>query len=635
MGVPGFDGGYVGVDVFVVISGFLITGHLLRGSNKGNGRRLLEFYGHRAQRILPAATLTIIGTLVGALILQPALFQQATAVDARSASLFFSNLHFESTTGYFQQLVPPSPFLQFWSLSLEEQFYFLWPVIVIVLGGILAVRAERRHSRVAAIAAVLGAVSFAVSWWAVGNDSSYAYFTLTSRAWEFLVGGLLAALAVWTARLDTSWVKVVPWVGLGMIAIATVRYDASTQFPGPAALLPVGGAALVILGWHQRSGQGNPLLSTRPFTIVGRYSYSLYLWHWPVLILLAARFPTVGTDWKRAAVVMAVIGVPAAVIAYHLVEDPVRRSRRIRADWRRALGLGAALVLLSVGASYVYAALAHDGPFDSGRPADAVAFDGSGVTATDYVPSNLEPALATFGKQPATDASACPSLGTCHVGDPDADTRVVLFGDSHAAEWTPALAAMADDGDWRLDRYAEGACASFLFKPISGAISNCDGWRQGVLDSLAADPPDVIVLSNLSTLTYASDPDDWRRGVREALAALPEESKVVVLSETPRAGKPVPVCLATNLENPRPCEPTITPQQKELNAELRQMTEDAGATFVDLEPWLCSDDRCPAITGNVLVYSDDSHLTEAFVLSRTTQLADVLNDLLSAGGSPR
>ena len=351
-GVPGFGGGFVGVDVFLVISGFLITGHLLRPSAARGGRRLLEFYGHRAQRILPAATLAIIGTLVGALVLQPALFQQRTAIDARSASLFVSNLRFESTTNYFQRDLPPSPFLQFWSLSLEEQFYLLWPALVIGLLflGVRFFRSDRRWGAVIPVAAVIGVTSFAISCWAVNNDSGFGYFALASRAWEFLAGGLLAALAVWTNRIGLRWSRILPWIGLGMIAVAVLMYDDRTPFPGVAALLPIGGAALVILGWHQPSGKGNPVLSTWPFRTIGRYSYSLYLWHWPVLILLTARFPTIATRWPRAAAVTIVIVVPVAVAAYHLVEDPVRRMKRIRADWRLGVGLGVALVALSVGA---------------------------------------------------------------------------------------------------------------------------------------------------------------------------------------------------------------------------------------------------------------------------------------------
>ena len=630
VGVPGFDGGYVGVDVFLVISGFLITGHLLRSSEVRGGRRLLDFYGHRVQRILPAATVAIVGTLVGALLLQPALFQQQTALDARSASLFFSNLRFEASTGYFQRALPPSPFLQFWSLSLEEQFYLLWPVIVLIIAAALAGRSGRRQSRVLAIAGVLTVVSFTISWWAVGSNSSFAYFTLASRAWEFLAGGLLAALAVWTSRIESGWIRVAPWIGLALIAIATVKYDPSTSFPGPAALLPVGGAALVILGWHHARGQGNPVLSTRPFQLVGRYSYSLYLWHWPVLVLLAARFPTIATNWKRGAAVMLVIGVPLALASYHLVENPVRRSGRIRADWRLGVGMGVALVAFSVGASYVYSTLAHHGPYDAGRPAAAQPFDGTNVVATDFVPSNLDPELSTFARAAGPSSIGCPGLGTCRVGNPSAETSVALFGDSHAAEWTPALAQIAVDNGWRMDRYAAGACGSFLFPALRNPTVNCGEWRREVLDQLAADPPDVIVLSNLSALTYAANPQEWRQGVIDGLAALPAESKVVVFSETPRAEKNVPICLASHLEDTRPCEPAMTPELRQLNAELGRLVEDAGGTFVDLESWMCTADRCPAITGNVLVYSDDSHVTEPFVLSRTGQVADVLTAVAAA-----
>jgi peptidoglycan/LPS O-acetylase OafA/YrhL len=272
-GVPFLRGGYVGVDVFFVLSGYLITGLLLRQARRGGRIRLSEFYVRRARRILPAAVLTLVVTdLVAHQLLNLVRARQAVS-DSVWAAFFMANVHFaQEGSDYFSQLQPPSPVQHYWTLAVEEQFYLVWPV---VLAGVLTVPCLRR--RLLWIVLAAAAASLAWSIHSTATDATYAYYSTATRAWELAVG---AALAIAAPRLRGA----AAWLGLACICTAAVAFSSSTPFPGYAALLPTVGAALVIAA---SNGSASRLLSRAPLRYVGDRSYAFYLWHWPVLVIAA------------------------------------------------------------------------------------------------------------------------------------------------------------------------------------------------------------------------------------------------------------------------------------------------------------------------------------------------------------
>ncbi|MFD0045388.1 acyltransferase family protein [Pseudarthrobacter scleromae] len=363
-GVPGLHGGYVGVDVFFVVSGFLITGLLLKEAEGGRRVSLMGFYARRARRILPAATLVLAATVVASFALIGGTTAARTAEDGQWAALFASNFRsIDQGTDYWASDLPPSPLQHYWSLAIEEQFYLFWPASMIAVAAIG--RRFPLRTRLTLLLAVTIAASLAWSVYATAENASAAYFSPLTRTWELAAGAILAVLTPAIMRLPAFLAGVTGVAGLSAIAAAALTLDEYTRFPGSAALLPVGGTVLVIIGGTITANRGAELLlRCRPLQWVGKLSYSLYLWHWPVLILAAAALGTeLGMATKLA---FAAVALALSVITYKYVESPVRNSRWLKA--RRpsvSVALGVALVALSLAlASILVSILPKPSPTD-------------------------------------------------------------------------------------------------------------------------------------------------------------------------------------------------------------------------------------------------------------------------------
>ncbi len=618
-GIAGVSGGFAGVDVFFVISGYLITRLLVDERDRTGRTRMASFYARRARRLLPAATAVLVATFVAAAVWQGPLEQRESIGDGRAAALFVANVRFAVTaTDYLGEATAPSVFQQYWSLSLEEQWYLLWPALLV-----LAAVATRRRAVTGVVVGAVVVGSFAWSWHQSSADAIGAFFGLPARAWELGVGALVALAAAPLARLADRSAAARAIAGAGgllAIVVACVWFTRTTPWPGWAAALPVLGTAAVIAAGcgtgHHPAGR---LLGVAPLQWIGRRSYSLYLWHWPPLVLAADLTAT------RTGMATYLVGVViVATVSYRFIEQPARTSPALAGHPRRSLALGAALVAVGVAASFVFAAVV-DRPLDAGvawtGPAHVT---GAPIAATDIVPTNLTPPLVDAGadKDPSAEGRAtCARRGTCSAGAADASTEVVLLGDSHAGHWMPALAAQADPSGWHVDRVTRGACSPFV-PPDAADLDECATFLDAAWADLAAAPPDVLVLSGRHRTRFGRDPQGWADEVRDALALVPDGVRVVVVGETPETDEPVPSCLASHLDDARSCEPSWPDAEvTRINDELRAIAEEARATYADPIELLCADDRCPAIAGDQLVYRDRSHLTASFVESRAPEVA--------------
>jgi peptidoglycan/LPS O-acetylase OafA/YrhL len=346
-GVPGVSGGFVGVDVFYVVSGFVITGLLLRERAVDKRNDLIAFYARRCRRILPAATLVVIVSVLASYHWLGFVFGAQVAGDGQAAALFAANFHFIANgTNYINSKLPPSPLQNFWSLAVEEQFYLVYPTLFIAVAAVC----KRRYSLATKLAAVLGCVTVASYLWSInqtGQDSVAAYFSPFTRAWELALGALVAVLTPRLQALPKRLAALAAWLGLGMIVLAALWFGSWTAYPGSAAALPVAGAALVIGAGAAVPALGaERLLRLRPFQWLGKLSYSLYLWHWPLLVIameyatrplsLAARL-----GWVAA-------GLGASVVTYLVLENPVRHARFLAERKWLSVGMGASLAGLSL-----------------------------------------------------------------------------------------------------------------------------------------------------------------------------------------------------------------------------------------------------------------------------------------------
>jgi peptidoglycan/LPS O-acetylase OafA/YrhL len=345
--VPGVGGGYIGVDVFFLISGFVITGLLLRERAERGTTRLIEFYARRARRIIPAATVVIIATVIAAYHWLGFIRAGQVANDARAAALFVANFHFIALgTNYITAQRPPSPLQNLWTLSVEEQFYAVYPTIVLLLAVVLR-RVDFRHKLAAALAvAVAGSLYWSIHLTAV--DENRAFFSPFTHAWELALGGLVAVASTKLSELPRSIAAGLTWLGLAAIVAAAFIFDSATAYPGSAALLPVVGTALVIAGGAAVPALGAELvLGLRPVRWLGRLSYSLYLWHWPVLTIAAEKTGKTLSVWRNLVLVLLALGL--SIATYVVVENPIRHSRFLAKRHLLSVAFGAALIGLTVG----------------------------------------------------------------------------------------------------------------------------------------------------------------------------------------------------------------------------------------------------------------------------------------------
>jgi peptidoglycan/LPS O-acetylase OafA/YrhL len=522
VGIPGASAGFIGVDVFFVLSGFLITGLLVSEVERTGRLNLRAFYARRARRIIPAAVFVLACTLLAAQLLLSPLDLPRLADEVLAAGLSVANIHFAlQSTDYFAP-VDASPVLHYWSLGVEEQFYLLWPVVLIAASRL-------RRPRVAmtvATAAILGG-SFLLSNTMTADSSAWAYYSLPTRAWQLAAGGILALGAPVLGRVAGIAAAALGWVGVALIGGALVVIQPTTAYPGLASLLPTLGAVAIIASGGRAWSPGAIALAREPLRLLGRISYSLYLWHWPILIFgtLALGGGAAGIDEGaprddvplRAA--LALVALPVAWLSWRLVEEPVRRARGWRVGPLRGFGLAGTAVLSLVIASTTMGVVAtqtvatasvdvgatpddeavevsppddaaletpepttilpgiplptgpHATPRVTPKPTQATpkpsASPGKlpGSRNSGALPPGLKPSLAAArndGESLLADGCGLSLAGTrppsCSYGDPHGKITVALVGDSHAAHWFPALQVLARQRGWRLVPLTKFSC---------------------------------------------------------------------------------------------------------------------------------------------------------------------------------
>jgi peptidoglycan/LPS O-acetylase OafA/YrhL len=667
--MPGVGGGFVGVDVFFVISGFLITGLLWREVGASGTVGLRRFYGARARRLLPASATVGIVTMIGAAILLPSLQTRGVLDDGIASALYVSNYWFIAEgVDYFGGHLPPSPFQHYWSLGVEEQFYLVWPALIIGTAWLLRRLRRRTTAEVTSsqrpylvVLALVAAGSFTLSLLITYVMPAAAFFSLPTRAWQLAAGGLVALTAGQWRRLPPWPAAITGWVGLALILWACTQLSSATMYPGVAVLLPTLGAVLVIGAGCAAPPQGcSRVLGLSLMRSVGRVSYSWYLWHWPVLVLAPALLGhTLGLTARLAA---AVLSGGLAVLTLRFIENPLRFAAPVRRSALASLALGGAVTVVAV---CVGVALLVVVPPPIGRGSAAVApsvtatpvpagsdtsaYDAAvqhafaqvqaAVAASDElkaVPSNLEPSVAdAAGEQKTFLFHGCVrdffegGQPQCATGDTAAPTTVALVGDSHAAMLNPAFQQLAAQRPWRLELMAKAGCP-LLDVPINNPFSrlierfrHCEQWRAQIIARLRAEHPRLVMVS----LWRRYGAGSWEPGftpydpawidslTRLVLQLRGTGAKVLVLGPVPDPQSVVPICLSGHLDDATACAPSRLDALDERGiAAESAATLAAGGQYADLTDLFCTADRCPVIVGNTLVYQDWSHLTREYSL---------------------
>ena len=699
-GVPWFDGGFVGVDVFFVVSGYLITSLLLDEVNRTGRVSFRGFWARRARRLLPiSATVLAVSALAAAWWLDATRLDDL-ARDIAAAAMFSVNYVFASQgTDYLAAAAEPSVVQHYWSLAVEEQFYLFWPLLI--AATVRFGRGDRRR-RIGMVLALVATLSFALSAATTSSSPSWTYFGLHSRAWELAAGALLATFG--TSWLPAARRSTLGWIGLVAVGIAVVGFGDVTGFPGWIAAVPVLGTVAVLAAGD--SSSTSVLLHRRPLQWIGSRSYSLYLWHWPALMLAEARLGGELSGRGKVAVALMVIGL--SEIGFRVIENPVRRSRALRLDPVAALSLGA--VMIAVSATSAFALRSYEPDLTTGvlattpslEPATTSTGPPSAVTSEpDAVGSTVaDPGLAPESSGPTStvavppvrlvrmdDVTAptavidarsttvvpdnlLPPLGSakydtgivydndCHVyydsevktdcvfGDPNGAVTVALFGDSHAAQWFPALDTIAAENGWRLLSLTQGGCPFLDVLTYNGKdkvnLTWCQPWRDSVRGYLREQNVSVVFLSQYYRLRSASDQeaigvDDWEAllpGLIDSFRA--DGIEPILIGDSPYREDEVPGCIAANRSRIDRCAPgDAAPELAAIDESMRRVADDREVGLIEPRRWLCVDGYCPPVVGNLLVYRDQSHLSATFVSWMTplvsAEIVDAVSTIASGG----
>jgi peptidoglycan/LPS O-acetylase OafA/YrhL len=584
-------GGFIGVDIFYVISGYLITGLIIREIDKTGRLDLNEFYQRRIKRLLPTSVFVLFATAIVGFFVLPSIIRDALGRDLFAAAAYVSNYLFAWWENDYQNLdATPSPFIHYWSLAVEEQFYVVWPIFILFLSR------YGKRAILNGVALVTG-VSFLFSLYLTQAAPIWAFYSLPTRAWELGVGALLLFIPDKYLRN-----RFFPWIGAIGLAFGTFSFNESTAFPGINALLPVLATAILIATIPIWPRFFNDLSNNRLMQWLGAISYPVYLWHWPALVLPSS---ALGRPLRiRETVLCVLLTIFLAHYTSKFIEQPLRH-RQFPA--KKVYGFFAATTTVSLVAGVVIASTASS----------VINVKGTNFSF------DLNQVLA----KPAVYGDGCHvnygevESGDCKYGEIGSAVRIVLYGDSHAAQWFPSLEKLAKEKGFELTSLTKSACSSVDSpRPDQGAYKNseCELWRENSIKRIQKMKPDAVIVSSFQYFSqpagYSNRAQWWDDGQRRLLEDLQGSSRnLIYISDTPHPRGDIPNCLATR--DVKDCETT----EKTPNIIIN------GFKKIDPTPWLCNG-VCSSIKDGYVVYRDASHISVAAALALTPQLEASLRD---------
>jgi peptidoglycan/LPS O-acetylase OafA/YrhL len=603
------------VDVFFVVSGFLLTGQLFRAAAAGP-LDLRARWSRMLLRLLPAAVTVLLGTVVAGALLLPEGRWLQTVREVAAATLFVENWQLAAdAVDYAARSNTTSVVQHFWSLSIQAQFFLVWPLVIALVASTARNAPQRLHTRITLALLGMLAASLAYSVALTAADQPLAYFHTLTRLWEFALGGLLALWwdrIPWTRgeRVGFGWAGVV-----GLLLCGVVLHGASV-FPGYAALWPTGCAVLVLLAGVTRSRYGvDRILALRPVQAVGAMSYPLYLWHWPVLMLfLVARDRTSPGLIGGLAVIAASVGL--ALLTTRFVELPVQRRRlTVRGIYR--FGAAAIATVLLAAATWQFVATQRDhGTAGLGGPAHPGAL---ALVRGEPEPAPLLPApVSVYEDWVRVDAWDCTPLTTvpsdtiCTQPVENPERRIVVVGESHMQQFIGALIPIAEQRNWQLTAILRGGCPFSTASEIEPDDAECTAWNAAAADEIADMQPDGVV-TLASRNVREGRTEQTPPGFVEQWQQLHDLGiPVLAVRDNPRFRFSMPDCVMQRGRDADACEVPRDAVYAPDPPYTRLTAVPPNVTFLDLADSLCDDARCPAEVGNVLVYLDDNHLTAAY-----------------------
>ena len=629
-GVPGFAGGFTGVDVFFVVSGYLITGLLVRELDENGRINLWQFYARRARRLLPASftVLAFVASIIYLVprwfphLLLPQIFAESISRDIQRSSLYIVNWLFaERSVSYQGSQDFGSPVLHFWSLAVEEQFYAVWPVLVMTVA---LVTARSKNALGIVIGAVTGA-SLAYSWQFSNSSPNEAYFVTTTRVWEMSLGGLLALVAppvvAWVKSRPTDHLARIVCGGflpLGVLGIgyATTQLNAATPYPGTAALIPTVATTGILFSGAVAHVTGvrpfaSGLFELAPVQWLGERSYSIYLWHWPLLWLATSVWGSLG--WAISVVVVVASIAPAAA-SYRFIEVPIRHG--VRLSPRPVISLAAAGVVTVAGYAMGAALLlSMTNVLQSEVTVEPILTEVAGVQIE---AGPVQPPLAQLqADDPVGYANDCFisshewAYHTCEVGEPDAAVVLIAVGNSHLAHWASAIDEIASRRGWRVVYVQHDGCR---LDGDVGADSPCGAW----LDTMFTSMGDLVAQTNADFIVTSSNQvegktdDEAERSYSDAYTSLASHGVPLAVIAPVPIGKAVGIdCVRAGPGSGSDCDVDRASSLAGAAPIVNAATA-AGGAVIDMTDYFCDSSTCPAVIDNIWVRRDDDHLTRTY-----------------------
>ncbi|KSU65052.1 acyltransferase family protein [Arthrobacter sp. NIO-1057] len=641
-------GGYIGVDIFFVISGFLITSHLLREAASTGRIKLSAFYGGRARRILPAAMLVILVVVAVGFLVFPKTQWGTLGVQALASAFSVQNWVLAAdSVDYLAAEQAAGPLQHFWSLGVEEQFYLFWPLLILIVCWLVKPKISGSHSdhfaaRRRWIWMAFGAVallSLGYSIFAGYSGDAAGYFVTTTRIWELAIGGLLALgvqahdegalrLPRWVSAWSTRNLAVL--IALIVIGIAAFTYDASTVFPGIAAAVPVFGCAVIIAAGSTRGpGSLHLLVNWSAVQWVGLASYSLYLWHWPLIIFYTEI--SGGKPKPLQSIALFIASLLLAWLSLKFVETPIRHLRFLAVSPARSLIAGATMVAITASVALLPGLTQERIVEQEQRVATALTEqppEGFGAASL----SHGAPAFVTSEHQvvpvPAEAAKDLPNIGNCvqkpqstqikecEFGNKDAKFTVALVGDSHAAHWFEALSEYAKSKDWKVVTYLKNSCPfnEAQRKADQDGSINCQETFDQTMDALTKRKDiDAVVTASWAGSTFVSDP---AKGLAAAWGKLEDAGRpVYAIVDTPLPPQDTYArdCVEENIDNPQACSFPEKGAFEKGDATKAAAKLEPRVNVLDFSDQFCVDGTCPAVVGNVLIYRDKHHISDTYM----------------------
>ncbi len=578
-------GGYIGVDIFYVISGYLITGLLLRELESTGTLRLKAFYLRRIKRLLPTSFFVLIVTAIAAWALYPSTLRPSLGKDIAAAAAYVSNYLFALWQMDYQNLnATPPVVIHYWSLAVEEQFYLFWPFIILAL-----FRYGSRRAVLLGVSAITS-FSFLLSLYLTAREPIWSFYSLPTRAWELGLGALLLFIPK-KIRFSSNYA----WIALALLTYGTFAYTDSTPFPGTAALIPVIGTSFAIACANNWPKFLDSIGNTRIVQWLGEISYPLYLWHWPVLVIPSVTWGRSLTHLEIFLCVLATLIL--ADLTHRFIEDPIRYSK----PQSKTIVQGGAL---ATALSLALGTVIYFSWNDRIKLDDGTSFSVSEVTK--------RPIIYDDGCHVNNGETQSPD---CTYGERGAKRKVVLFGDSHAAQWFPALEEIAKKENFELISLTKSACPGpAVLKIDSGEYKNADcfAWRENSLRRIAELKPYAVILSGFQHFQipngYSSRREWWQEGQRKTFKALQGHARhIIYLTDTPHPEQDIPNCLAGGViaqcNDTKPSEPISIPGLKSINPTS----------------WLC-DGECKSVINGIVAYRDGSHISRLMSASLAAKL---------------